>query len=113
MITIDKEKFNDILAETTVNFAKNGADIGILTAFCVAIKLRLNICEKSFAMKNDAPFNVGDTVFVIDNDGDDNCIVNQLVTVTEVDCDKECCTVENNKIMQVVDFKNLRKVETS
>ena len=112
MITIDEEKFDDILAKTTVEFAKDGVDIGILTAFCVAIKLRLNVCKKSFETKNYAPFNVGDTVFVIDNDGDHNNVVNQIVTVTRVDCDRECCTVENNKMLQVVDFKNLRKVKT-
>ena len=112
MITIDEEKFNDILAKTTVEFAKDGVDIGILTAFCVAIKLRLYGCKKSSVIKNDAPFNVGDTVFVIDNKGDNNKFVNQVVTVVKVMVD-DWCEVTDGIHEQTIHFKNLRKVKTS
>ena len=111
MITIDEEKFDDILAKTTVEFAKDGVDIGILTAFCVAIKLRLYGCKKSSVIKNDAPFNVGDTVFVIDNKGDNNKFVNRGVTVMKV-CDWNWWKVTDGKCEQKVYVKNLRKVVT-
>ena len=112
MITIDEEKFDDILAKTTVEFAKDGVDIGILTAFCVAIKLRLYGCKKSSVIKNDALFKSGDAVFVIDNEDDNNCFVNQIVTVVKVMVD-DWCKVTDGECEQKVFFKNLRKVKTS
>ena len=111
MITIDEEKFNDVLAETTVDFAKDGVDISILTSFCVAIKLRLYDCKKSSVIKNDAPFKSGDAVFVIDNKSDANNFVNQVVTVLKVRNDY--CDVTDGECAQAIYFKNLRKVKTS
>lgn len=55
-------------------------------------------------------FKVGDKVFVIDNEEDDNCFVNQVVTITGVYDDG--CRAFNGRKHQWIHFNNLRKVET-
>lgn len=55
-------------------------------------------------------FKVGDKVFVIDNEEDDNCFVNQVVTITGVYDDG--CRVFDGRKHQWIYFNNLRKVET-
>ena len=59
--------------------------------------------------EDEKPFKVDDMAFVVDNSGDDNNFVNQIVAVREV-CD-DCCIVSNGKIKQIVNFENLRKIK--
>ena len=107
-ITIDEDKFIDILGSTSAKFCKTELDVMMFTIFC---------CEVHKALFGDdedteAPFKVGDKVFVIDNKSDCNCFVNRVVTVVKVyDCN--WCEVTDGKCEQKVDFENLRKVKTS
>ena len=106
-ITIDEDKFIDILGSTSAKFCKTELDILKFAIFC---------CEVHKALFGDdedteAPFKVGDKVFVIDNDGDGNIFVNRVVTVINVD-DYGRCEVTDGEHEQTIHFKNLRKVVT-
>ena len=106
-ITIDEDKFIDILGSTSAKFCKTELDILKFAIFC---------CEVHTALFGDdedteAPFKSGDTVFVTDNEGDGNLFVNRVVTVVKVD-DYGSCEVTDGTHEQTINFKNLRKVKT-
>ena len=107
-ITIDEDKFIDILGSTSAKFCKSELDILKFAMFCGEFHTAL------FGDNEDteAPFKYGDTVFVTDNEGDSNKFVNRVVTVVKVYDDK-WCNVTDGKHVQKVYFKNLRKVKTS
>ena len=107
-ITINEGKFIDILSSTSAKFCKTEFDVIRFASFCGAVH------EALFGDDEDteAPFKVGDTVFVTDNEGDGNKFVNRVVTVVKVYDDK-WCHVTDGKHDQKVCFKNLRKVKTS
>ena len=103
-ITIDEDKFIDILGSTSTKFYKSELDILKFAMFCGEVHTALFGDDED----TEAPFKVGDKAFVTDNEGDGNCFVNQVVTVTEVGNDD--CNVINGNIHQIINFKNLRKV---
>ena len=106
-ITIDEDKFIDILGSTSAKFCKTELDILKLAIFCGEVHTALFGDDED----TEAPFKVGDTVFVTDNEGDYNNLVNRVVTVIKVyDCN--WCKVTDGKCEQKVYFKNLRKVVT-
>ena len=107
-ITIDEDKFIDILGSTSAKFCKTELDILKFAIFCGEVHTALFGDDED----TEAPFKVGDTVFVIDNEGDYNKFVNRVVTVVKVYDDK-WCHVTDGKHDQKVCFKNLRKVKTS
>ena len=104
-ITIDEDKFIDILGLTSAKFCKTELDILKFAIFCGEVHTAL------FG-DTEAPFKSGDTVFVTDNEGDGNKFVNRVVTVVKVYND-DSCEVSDGKHEQKVYFKNLRKVKTS
>lgn len=111
-ITIDEDKFIDILGSTSAKFCKTELDILKFAIFCGEVHTALFGGEVHTALfggdeDTEAPFKAGDKVFVIDNKGDGNCFVNQVVTVTKVGNDD--CEVINGDIYQIINFKNLRK----
>ena len=101
-ITIDEDKFIDILGSTSAKFCKTEIDVMRFAIFCGEVHTAL------FG-DDEAPFKVGDTVFVTDNEGDYNNLVNRVVTVIKV-CDCNWCKVTDGKCEQKVYVKNLRKV---
>ena len=106
-ITIDEDKFIDILGSTSAKFCKTELDILKFAIFCGEVHKALFGDDED----TEAPFKVGDTVFVTDNEGDYNNLVNRVVTVIKVyDCN--WCKVTDGKCEQKVYFKNLRKVVT-
>ena len=107
-ITIDEDKFIDILGSTSAKFCKTELDILKFAIFCGEVHTALFGDDED----TEAPFKVGDTVFVTDNEGDGNKFVNRVVTVVKVYDDK-WCHVTDGKHDQKVCFKNLRKVKTS
>ena len=104
-ITIDEDKFIDILGSTSAKFCKTEFDILKFAIFCGKVHTAL------FGDDEDtkAPFKVGDTVFVTDNEGDGNTFVNRVVTVVKVYDDKWCSAMDGKHVQKVY-FKNLRKV---
>ena len=106
-ITIDEDKFIDILGSTSAKFCKTGLDILKFAIFCGEVHTALFGDDED----TEAPFKVGDTVFVTDNEDDGNKFVNRVVTVVKV-YDGKWCEVTDGKCEQKVYFKNLRKVET-
>ena len=104
-INIDEDKFIDILGSTSAKFCKTELDILKFAIFCGEVHTALFGGDED----TEAPFKVGDKVFVIDNKSDGNNFVNQVVTVTEVVVDDRC-EVTNGEHEQEVYFKNLRKV---
>ena len=109
-ITIDEDEFMDIMAKTSAELANGLGDVLKFGTFCTIV--HNNIFSKNVDDNNEAPFKVGDKVFVIDNEGDNNHIVNQVVTVTKVTNNHDCY-VTNGEHEQRIYFKNLRKVKTS
>ena len=107
-ITIDEDKFIDILGSTSAKFCKTELDILKFAIFCGEVHKALFGDDED----TEAPFKAGDKVFVIDNGGDGNHFVNRVVTVVKVYDDK-WCHVTDGKHDQKVCFKNLRKVKTS
>ena len=106
-ITIDEDKFIDILGSTSAKFCKTEFDILKFAIFCGAVHKAFFGDEED----TEAPFKSGDTVFVIDNEGDGNHFVNRVVTIVKVyDC--KWCEVTDGKCEQKVYVKNLRKVVT-
>ena len=106
-ITIDEDKFIDILGSTSAKFCKTELDILKFAIFCGEVHKALFGDDED----TEAPFKVGDKVFVIDNKSDGNKFVNRVVTVVKV-YDLKRCEVTDGKCEQKVDFENLRKVVT-
>ena len=106
-ITIDEDKFIDILGSTSAKFCKSELDILKFAMFCGEVHTALFGDDED----TEAPFKVGDKVFVIDNKSDGNKFVNRVVTVVKV-YDLKRCEVTDGKCEQKVDFENLRKVVT-
>ena len=104
-ITIDEGKFIDILGSTSAKFCKTELDILKFAIFCGEVHTALFGDDED----TEAPFKVGDKVFVIDNKSDGNKFVNRVVTVVKV-YDLKRCEVTDGKCEQKVDFENLRKV---
>ena len=107
-ITIDEDKFIDILGSTSAKFCKTEFDILKFAIFCGTVHTALFGDDED----TEAPFKVGDTVFVTDNEDDGNKFVNRVVTVVKVN-ETKMCDVTDGKHEQRVYFKNLRKVKTS
>ena len=106
-ITIDEDKFIDILGSTSAKFCKTELDILKFAIFCGEVHKALFGDDED----TEAPFKSGDAVFVIDNEGDYNNLVNRVVTIVKVyDC--KWCKVTDGKCEQKVYVKNLRKVVT-
>ena len=106
-ITIDEDKFIDILGSTSAKFCKTELDILKFAIFCGEVHTALFGDDED----TEAPFKVGDKVCVIDNKSDCSCFVNRVVTVVKV-YDLKRCEVTDGKCEQKVDFENLRKVVT-
>ena len=111
-ITIDEDKFIDILGSTSAKFCKTKLDILKFAIFCGEVHTVLFGDDKD--TEPEAPFKVGDKVFVIDNKSDGNIFVNRVVTVNEAydDIYDDSCIVTDGKCEQTICFKNLRKVVT-
>ena len=107
-ITIDEDKFIDILGSTSAKFCKTELDVMRLAIFCGAVHKALFGDDED----TEAPFKYGDKVFVIDNEGDGNHFVNRVVTVIKVDNYCDMCEVTDGEHEQDIYFKNLRKVKT-
>ena len=107
-ITIDEDKFIDILGSTSAKFCKTELDILKFAIFCGEVHTALFGGDED----TEAHFKSGDTVFVTNNKDDYNKFVNRVVTVVKVYDDK-WCHVTDGKHDQKVCFKNLRKVKTS
>ena len=106
-ITIDEDKFIDILGSISAKFCKTELDILKFAIFCGEVHTALFGDDED----TEAPFKVGDKVFVIDNKSDGNKFVNRVVTVVKV-YDDDSCEVTDGAHEQTIYFKNLRKVET-
>ena len=105
-ITISQNDFHRIFIEETKELAAKGLiETLILADVGVAVEHAL-FCKTD---EDEKPFKVDDMAFVVDNSGDDNKLVNQIVAVRKV-CD-DCCIVSNETIKQIVNFKNLRKIK--
>lgn len=105
-ITISQDDFHHIFVEETMEIA--AIDLRapyILARIGAAVEYAL-FCKTDEDKK---PFKVDDVAFVVDNSGDDNKLVNQIVAVREVHDDS--CLVSNGNIEQVVNFENLRKIK--
>lgn len=107
-ITIDEDKFIDILGSTSAKFCKTELDILKFSIFCGEVHTALFGDDED----TEAPFKSGDAVFVTDNKGDGNKFVNRVVTVVKV-YDDDSCEVTDGTHEQTINFKNLRKVKTS
>lgn len=111
-ITITRDEFHDKLCEIVSEFMANPYDVIKFSIFSAKAELAFFGDDKEDDNTNtEAPFKVGDKVFVIDNKDDGNRFVNQVVTVTEINDDE--CEVANGEYLQSILFDNLRKVETS
>ena len=106
-ITIDEDKFIDILGSTSAKFCKTELDILKFAIFCGAVHKALFGDDED----TETPFKSGDTVFVTDNEGDYNNLVNRVVTIVKV-YDLKWCEITDGKCKQKVYLKNLRKVVT-
>ena len=71
-ITIDEDKFIDILGSTSAKFCKTELDILKFAIFCGEVHTALFGDDED----TEAPFKSGDAVFVTDNGGDGNKFVN-------------------------------------
>ena len=105
-ITISQNDFHRIFIEETKEIA--AIDLRapyILARIGAAVECAL-FCKTD---DDEKPFKVDDMAFVVDNSGDNNKLVNQIVAVIKV-CD-DSCLVSNENIEQIVNFKNLRKIK--
>lgn len=115
-ITINEQDFAKIMSETAVEFIKQfPISSCLISGFCARVHDTIFNSGKFETFKvadtnAEAPFKVGDKVFVIDNKDDTNGFVNQVVTVIAVKND--CCEVTNEHTTQSIYFKNLIKVKT-
>ena len=106
-ITINEDEFIDIMAKTSAELANGLDDVLKFAIFCGEVHTALFGGDED----TETPFKSGDTVFVIDNEGDCNTFVNHIVIIVEVyDC--KWCKVTDGDYEQKVYFKNLRKVVT-
>ena len=103
-ITIDEDKFIDILGSTSAKFCKTELDILKFAIFCGEVHKALFGDDED----TEAPFKSGDAVFVTDNEGDYNNLVNRVVTVVKV-YDDDSCKVTDGTHEQTINFKNIRK----
>ena len=116
-ITINEREFADIMANTVVKFIdKYPIGSCLMTRFCAMVHTIIFESGKYETANTDtdteAPFKVGDTVYVTDNEGDYNNLVNRVVTIVKIyDCN--WCEITDGKCDQNVCFKNLRNVKTS
>ena len=108
-VTINEDDFFDIMTDTATKLSNSVTDAIKFGTFCTIV--HNNIFSKNVDDNTEAPIKVGDMVFVTDNKGDNNHIVNQVVTVTKVTNNHDCY-VTNGEHEQRIYFKNLRKVET-
>ena len=106
-ITINEDEFIDIMAKTSAELANGLDEVLKFAIFCGEVHKALFGDDED----TEAPFKVGDKVFVIDNKSDGNKFVNRVVTVVKV-YDLKRCEVTDGKCEQKVDFENLRKVVT-
>ena len=106
-ITITREEFHETLGTVMAELANTPLDVLLLAMFSAKAEIRFFGDDED----TEAPIKVGDMVFVTDNKGDNNHIVNQVVTVTKVTNNHDCY-VTNGEHEQRIYFKNLRKVET-
>ena len=106
-INIDEDKFIDILGSTSAKFCKTELDILKFAIFCGEVHTALFGDDEN---NTEAPFKVGDTVYVTDNKSDGNGFINRVVTITELR--SNTCWVTDGKKHQLIDFENLRKVVT-
>ena len=114
-ISITREEFRDTLCEIVGEFMKSPLDVIMLSIFSAKAETAFfgddNEAEQIEAACTDkTKAIVLNIVFVIDNEEDDNCFVNQVVTITEVYDDG--CRVFDGRKHQCIYFNNLRKVET-
>ena len=105
-ITISQNDFHRIFIEETKELAAKGFIETIILSKALAAVEHALFCKTD---EGEKPFKVDDLAFVVDNSGDDNKLVNQIVAVRKV-CD-DCCIVSNETIKQIVNFKNLRKIK--
>ena len=109
-ITITRQEFHETLSTVMDEFASNSFDALKFAMLCAKAELEFFSGEDDNT-DTEAPFKVGDKVFVIDNKSDGNKFVNRVVTVVKV-YDLKRCEVTDGKCEQMVDFENLRKVVT-
>ena len=105
-ITISQNDFHRIFVEETTELAETSVIAAVILSNAGAAVEYALFCKSD---DNENPFKVDDMAFVVDNSGDDNKLVNQIVAVRKV-CD-DCCIVSNETIKQIVNFKNLRKIK--
>ena len=104
-ITISEKEFKDKLSGVFAPMIDDVVDVFAFSKLCTKIHIAFFDDEQPV---KEAPFKEGDEVFVIDNKGDRNCFVNQVVTVINVG--DNFCDVTNGNTKQTIYFKNLRKV---
>ena len=105
-ITISEKEFKDKLSGVFAPMIDDVVDVFAFSKLCTKIHTAFFYEEEQSVEK--APFKVGDKVFVIDDEGDGNYFVNQVVTVDKVE--RDGCLVTNGKDIQAICFENLRKV---
>ena len=107
-ITIDDGKFMNIMSSISAKFCMTELDVMMFAIFCGEVHTALFGDDED----TEAPFKVGDKVFVIDNEGDGNKFVNRVVTVNKAydDIYGDSCIVTDGECEQTINFKNLRKV---
>ena len=110
-ITITREEFHETLGTVMAELANTPLDVLLLAMFSAKAEMRFFGDKVEDNTDTEAPFKVGDKVFVIDNKSDGNKFVNRVVTVVKV-YDLKRCEVTDGKCEQKVDFENLRKVVT-
>ena len=110
-ITITREEFHETLGTVMAELANTPLDVLLLAMFSAKAEMRFFSDKVEDNTEPEAPFKVGDKVFVIDNKSDGNKFVNRVVTVVKV-YDLKRCEVTDGKCEQKVDFENLRKVVT-
>ena len=108
-VTINEDDFFDIMTDTATKLSNSVTDAIKFGIFCTIV--HNNIFSKNVDDNTEAPFKVGDKVFVIDNKSDGNKFVNRVVTVVKV-YDLKWCEITDGKCKQKVYFENLRKVVT-
>ena len=105
-ITISQNDFHRIFIEET----KELAEIDLIAPYILTrVGAAVECALFGKLEEEEKPFNVDDMAFVIDNSGDWNHLVNQIVAVREVLDDS--CLVSNGNIVQNVNFENLRKIK--
>ena len=105
-ITITQNDFHRIFIEETMEIAAMGEIAAVILSKAGAAVEYALFCKSD---DNEKPFKVDDMAFVVDNSGDNNKLVNQIVAVREVYDDS--CLVSNENIEQIVNFENLRKIK--